>query len=81
MQKAGKCFKKLGTTWNKNNVQSHDQRWSKLNSAIITNIGGHAHIDDKVLRRVHSVKTIEQLLKTNKILTKILLLGPVKPVK
>ena len=26
MQKAGKCFKKLGTTWNKNNVQSHDQR-------------------------------------------------------
>ena len=40
-----------------NNVQSHDQVESKLNSTIIVNIGIHTFVDEKVLNSPFSKNT------------------------
>ena len=51
-------------------TQSHDQEESKLKSTIFANSCAHAPTDERLL------KTKKIITKSNKVLTKILLLGP-----
>ena len=68
-----KYYNKGITTGYNGNVQSHDKEESKLNSTI--NANTYILQNNK---KVSSIKITSQLLKTNKILTKVLLLGSIK---
>ena len=72
-------YNKWITTRDNGNVQSHDKEENKVNSIITANSGAHTFSytwlnNKKSPFNKNNVGTI----KTNKILTKILLLGPVK---
>ena len=64
-------------THDNGNVQSHDQEESKLNSAINTNNVTHTLTHEKTIKIPFNKNNIA-LVQVNKILTKILLLGPVE---
>ena len=68
------------TTRDHGNVQSRDQEESKLNSKIYANIGAHIIIHDKIIKTPFNKNNVETI-ETNKIITKIPLLGSIKQVK
>ena len=57
-------------------VQSHPQEENKFNSSIILGIHVYTLADDEVIESTFNKKK-KQLLKANKILRKMILLGPV----
>ena len=65
-------------TCDNGNVQSHDQEESKMNSTINANSGAHTLAYDQMIKKNRSNKKNVATIKTNKILTKTLLLGPVE---
>ena len=70
-------LQKLLTTRDHGNVQSRDQEESKLNSKIYANIGAHTIIHDKIIKTPFNKNNVETI-ETNKIITKIPLLGSIK---
>ena len=73
-----KYYSKPITTRDNGNVQSHDQEESKLNSIIKANCGAHTVTHDKIITKSPFSKNNVTTIKTNKILTEILLLHPVE---
>ena len=73
---SNKDYNKRITTHDNGNVQSHDQEKRKLNSTINTNSGDHITYTWLNNKKVNSIKNKVATIKANKILTKILLLGP-----
>ena len=65
------------TTRGNGNAQSHDQEESKSSSTINANSGAHALHTTKQQKTLFG-KTNAATVETSKILTKTLLLGPVK---
>ena len=53
-------------TCDNRNVQSHDQGESKLNSTISANSGAHTLTRDQIIKKVHSIRITQQLLKQTK---------------
>ena len=67
-QKIQKCMKwhfNRSTTMvsESNDVQSHDQEDSKLNSSIIANSGVHTLVDDKVIKSPFSKNNVGTIKK------------------
>ena len=52
-----KHYSKQITTRDNDNVQSHDQGESKLNSSIIANSGAHTIVDEKI-KKICSIRGI-----------------------
>ena len=73
-----KDYNKWITTRDNGNAQPHDQEESKLNSIINTNSGAHTFTHEQIIKKSPFNKNNGATIKTNTILTKILLLGPVK---
>ena len=77
-----KYYNKRITTRDNGNVQSHDKEESKLNSTINANSGAHTLTHDKIIKKNNKKSPFNKdniaTIKTNKILTKILLLDPVE---
>ena len=82
MVKKLKCkyYNKRVTTCDNGNVQSHDQEESKLNSSNNTGSGTHTLTYDKIIKSTFNRNNVTTI-KTNKILTKVLILGPVEKVQ
>ena len=74
-----KYYNKQITTYDSNNVQSHDQEESELNSTINVNISAHSLSHNEVISQFN--KNEVTTVKANKSVTKIFLLGPVKQVQ
>ena len=60
------------------NVQALDQEKTKLSKTIMAKSRVYTLTDDKIKSPSHSIRISLQLLKTNKIVINILLLGPVE---
>ena len=82
MKKLSYKYNKRITTRDNGNVQSHDKEESKLNSTINANSGAHTLTHDKIIKKNNKKSPFNKdniaTIKTNKILTKILLLDPVE---
>ena len=72
-----KYHNKQLTIHSKSNVQSYDQKESKLSSTIIVKNGVRTPKDVKIIKNNFNKNNVASI-KTNKILTKVLLLGPVE---
>ena len=76
MKKLGnKYYNKRIKTRDNGNVLSHDQEESKLSSTIYTNSGARTLTHNKITKSPFNKNNV---LKANKVLTKILLLKPAK---
>ena len=73
MKKRYKYYNKCITPLDSSNVQSHDQKESKLNSVIIANSGFHTPINDKITQSPFNKANVATI---KNILIKILLLAP-----
>ena len=69
------------TTRDNSNVQSHDQEESKLNITITVNSGAHTLKHDQIIIKSPYNKNNVEIIKKNKILAKIILLGLVEQVQ
>ena len=69
------------TTRDCGNVQSLEQEESKLNITITVNSGAHTLTHDQIIIKSPYNKNNVEIIKTNKILPKILLLGLVEQVQ
>ena len=69
------------TTRDSGNVQSLEQEESKLNITITVNSGAHTLTHDQIIIKSPYNKNNVEIIKTNKILPKILLLGLVEQVQ
>ena len=58
-----KDYNKRITTRDNGNVQSRDKEESKLNSTISANSGAHTLTHDQTVKKVHSIRITQQLLK------------------
>ena len=58
-----KNYNRRITTLDNGNVQSHDKEESKLNSTISANSGAHTLTHDQTVKKVHSIRITQQLLK------------------
>ena len=76
-----KHYNKPITTHDNGNVQSHDQEESKLNITITVNSGAHTLTHGQIIIKSPYNKNNVVIIKTNKILPKILLLGLVEQVQ
>ena len=74
-----KYYNKRITTRDNGNVQFHDQDEGRLNNTITANSGAHTPTHDQIIKESQFNKNNLATIKTNKILPKILSLGPVKP--
>ena len=80
MQKlSSKYFIKRITTHDNGNAQSHYKVKSKLNNTIIANSDAHTLTHDKIIKSPFNKNNIATI-KTNKILTKVLLVAPPEQV-
>ena len=58
-----KYYNKRITTRDNGNVQPHDQEESKLNSTITANSGAHTPTHEKIIKKVYTLRIMQQLLK------------------
>ena len=77
MKALWKLWKIRIATRDNGNVQSHDQEESKLNSTINANNGAHTLTHNQIIKSPFNENNLATI-KTNRILTKILLLDPVE---
>ena len=72
-----KYYNKQITTRDNDHFQSHGQEESKLGSTINTNSGTFTLTNDKIIKKPFNMGNVATI-KSKKILTNILLLGPVE---